>query len=55
MAIGSSQDIHDSERGYAMGNARAMERFYVNGTRMSSWCAGDAIFVPAVLGRTANV
>ncbi len=30
-------------------------RFYVNGTRMSSWCAGDTLFVPAVLGRTANV
>jgi alkylmercury lyase len=30
-------------------------RFYVNGTRMSTWCAGDALFVPAVLGRTATV
>src|SRR5918998_459306 len=27
-------------------------RFYVNGTRMSTWCAGDALYVPAVLGRT---
>ena len=30
-------------------------RFYVNGTRMSTWCAGDALFVPAVLCRTATV
>jgi alkylmercury lyase len=30
-------------------------RFYVNGTRMLTWCAGDALFVPAVLGRTATV
>jgi len=30
-------------------------RFYVNGARMSTWCAGDALFVPAVLGRTATV
>jgi alkylmercury lyase len=30
-------------------------RFYVNGTRMSTWCAGDALFVPTVLGRTATV
>jgi alkylmercury lyase len=30
-------------------------RFYVNGTRMFTWCAGDALFVPAVLGRTATV
>jgi len=30
-------------------------RFYVNGARMFTWCAGDALFVPAVLGRTATV
>ncbi len=30
-------------------------RFYVNGTRMSTWCAGDALKVPAALGRTATV
>ena len=29
--------------------------FYVNGTRMSTWCAADALFVPAVLGRAATV
>jgi alkylmercury lyase len=30
-------------------------RFYVNGARMFTWCAGDALFVPAVLGQTATV
>jgi alkylmercury lyase len=30
-------------------------RFYVNGARMFTWCAGDALFVPAVLGQTASV
>jgi alkylmercury lyase len=30
-------------------------RFYVNGARMFSWCAGDALFVPVVLGQTATV
>jgi alkylmercury lyase len=30
-------------------------RFYVDGTRMSTWCAGDALFVPTVLDQTATV
>jgi len=30
-------------------------RFYVNGTRMYTWCAEDALFLPAVLGQTATV
>jgi alkylmercury lyase len=30
-------------------------RFYVNGTRMSAWCAEDTLFLPAVLDRTATV
>ena len=30
-------------------------RFYVNGARMSTWCAGDALFLPPVLDRTASV
>ena len=30
-------------------------RFYVNGTRMSAWCAEDTFFLPAVLDRTATV
>jgi alkylmercury lyase len=30
-------------------------RFYGNGARMFTWCAGDALFVPAELGRTATV
>jgi alkylmercury lyase len=30
-------------------------RFYVNGTRMSTWCAADALFLPPVLDRTASV
>jgi alkylmercury lyase len=30
-------------------------RFYVNGTRMSAWCAGDTLFLPTVLDRTASV
>jgi alkylmercury lyase len=30
-------------------------RFYVNGARMFTWCAGDALFVLAVLGQTATV
>ena len=30
-------------------------RFYVNGTRMSTWCAADTLFLPAVLGQTATV
>ncbi len=29
--------------------------FSVNGARMSTWCAGDALYVPAVIGRTATV
>ena len=30
-------------------------RFYVNGTRMSAWCAQDTLFLPTVLDRTASV
>ena len=30
-------------------------RFYVNGARMSAWCALDTLFLPTVLGRTASV
>lgn len=30
-------------------------RFYVEGARMSTWCAADALFLPAVLDRTATV
>lgn len=30
-------------------------RFYLNGTRMSAWCAEDTLFLPAVLDRTASV
>jgi alkylmercury lyase len=30
-------------------------RFYVNGTRMSAWCAEDTLFLPAVLDQTATV
>jgi alkylmercury lyase len=30
-------------------------RFYVNGTRLSAWCAEDTFFLPAVLDRTASV
>jgi alkylmercury lyase len=30
-------------------------RFYVNGIRMSAWCAGDTLFLPAVLDQTAIV
>jgi alkylmercury lyase len=30
-------------------------RFYLNGTRMSAWCAGDTLFLPTVLDRTASV
>lgn len=29
--------------------------FYVNGTRMSAWCAEDALFLPTMLDRTASV
>ena len=30
-------------------------RFYVNGTRMSTWCAQDTLFVPTMLDQTATV
>lgn len=30
-------------------------RFYVNGTRLSAWCAEDTFFLPAVLDRTVTV
>jgi len=30
-------------------------RFYVNGTRMSAWCAEDTLFLPTVLDRTATI
>jgi alkylmercury lyase len=30
-------------------------RFYVNGVRMSAWCAGDTLFLPAMLDQTATV
>jgi alkylmercury lyase len=30
-------------------------RFYVNGARMSTWCAADTLFLPPVLERTASV
>jgi alkylmercury lyase len=30
-------------------------RFYVNGARMSAWCAEDTLFLPAVLDQTATV
>jgi alkylmercury lyase len=30
-------------------------RFYVNGTRMSTWCAADTLKLPPVLDRTASV
>lgn len=30
-------------------------RFYVNGTRMSAWCAEDTLFLPTVLDQTATV
>jgi alkylmercury lyase len=30
-------------------------RFIVDGTRLSAWCAGDTLFLPAVLDRTADV
>jgi alkylmercury lyase len=30
-------------------------RFYVNGARLSAWCAEDTFFLPAVLDRTATV
>jgi alkylmercury lyase len=30
-------------------------RFYVDGTRMSAWCAEDTLFLPAVLDQTATV
>lgn len=30
-------------------------RFYVNGARMSTWCAGDTLFLPPVLDRIATV
>jgi alkylmercury lyase len=30
-------------------------RFYVNGARMSTWCAVDPLFLPAVLDQTASV
>ncbi len=30
-------------------------RFYVDGTRMSAWCAEDTLFLPAVLNQTTTV
>jgi alkylmercury lyase len=30
-------------------------RFYVNGTRMSTWCAQDTLFVPTMLDQPATV
>jgi alkylmercury lyase len=30
-------------------------RFWVNGLRMSTWCAEDSLFLPALLGQTATV
>ncbi len=30
-------------------------RFNVNGTRMSTWCAEDTLFLPAMLNRTATI
>ncbi|MGH7449895.1 MAG: organomercurial lyase [bacterium] len=30
-------------------------RFYVNGVRMSAWCAEDTLFLPAMLEQTATV
>ncbi len=30
-------------------------RFYVNGTRMSAWCAQDTLFLPTMLDQTATV
>lgn len=30
-------------------------RFVVDGTELSAWCAGDTLFLPAVLGRTATI
>jgi alkylmercury lyase len=30
-------------------------RFSVNGTRLSTWCAEDALFLPTLLGQTATI
>jgi alkylmercury lyase len=30
-------------------------RFYVDGTQMSAWCAGDALYLPAMLDQSATV
>lgn len=30
-------------------------RFWVNGQRMSTWCAEDTLFLPALLGQTATI
>lgn len=30
-------------------------RFYVNGARMSAWCAEDTLFLPAMLDQTATI
>ena len=32
-----------------------LHRFYVDGTRMSTWCAADTLKLPPVLDRTASV
>lgn len=32
-----------------------LHRFYVNGTRMSAWCAQDTLFLPTVLNQSASV
>ena len=30
-------------------------RFWVNGQRLSAWCADDTLFLPALLGQTATI
>ncbi len=32
-----------------------MHRFEVNGTKLSTWCAVDTLFLPAMLGQSASV
>ena len=40
---------------WGLSTARTHHRFTINGRRLWAWCAGDTLFLPEVLGETADV
>lgn len=40
---------------WGLSTARTHHRFTINGRTLWAWCAGDTLFLPAVLGETAEV